>query len=251
MTLQQILDITAVQPSCGCTTAGPSDRHVAPGKTGSIPLEFNSGGWDGQVAKNAAISCNDPTQPNLTLILKGICWLPITASPVLLNFTVAPDSLTNDTRVVKILNRLDEPLTLSDLQSTNPAFKAEFKTVKEGKEFELLVTAIPPFNSSKVWSPIIFKTSSPRMPEITVNCYGYVLPALAVSPSQITLPAGPLNPGPKVLVTIVGRFRIPYNIDKCPEIRDSLPQEVHNLGTPLSFLKTQCHVNTSWFSPND
>src|ERR1041385_3619034 len=129
----QVLEIKSVQPSCGCTTAGTFDRRVEPGKTGSIPLEFNSGGWDGQVAKSAAISCTDPTQPNITLLLKGVCWLPVTVSPVLVNFTVAPDHFTNETRVVKISNRLDDPMTLSDLECTNAAFKAELKTVKEGK----------------------------------------------------------------------------------------------------------------------
>src|SRR2546425_2503866 len=35
------LQIIDVRPGCGCTTAGTWDKQVEPGKTGSIPLEFN------------------------------------------------------------------------------------------------------------------------------------------------------------------------------------------------------------------
>src|SRR5262245_56999464 len=38
------LEIKEVRPSCGCTTAGTWDKQVEPGKTGLIPLQFNSSG---------------------------------------------------------------------------------------------------------------------------------------------------------------------------------------------------------------
>ena len=44
---QQVLEVTAVQASCGCTTAGDWSRQVEPGQTGSIPIEFNSGSFNG------------------------------------------------------------------------------------------------------------------------------------------------------------------------------------------------------------
>src|SRR5690348_15247627 len=37
-----VLEISAVRPSCGCTTAGDWSKTVEPGKTGIIPLQFNS-----------------------------------------------------------------------------------------------------------------------------------------------------------------------------------------------------------------
>src|SRR5262249_6969432 len=38
----QTLVVSNVQPSCGCTTAGAWDKVVEPGKTGIIPIQFNS-----------------------------------------------------------------------------------------------------------------------------------------------------------------------------------------------------------------
>jgi len=41
------LEITDVRPGCGCTTAGTWDKKVEPGKTGLIPLQFNSANFGG------------------------------------------------------------------------------------------------------------------------------------------------------------------------------------------------------------
>src|SRR5438034_927153 len=147
----QILD---VRPGCGCTTAGTWDKQVEPGKTGSIPLEFNSANYGGSVTKSATVSCNDPSQTNVLLQIKGTVWKPIDITPTLAVFNVSSELQTNETKVVRIVNNQDEPLTLSDLQCTNKSFQAELKTVKEGKEFELHITAIPPFAGPSVFAPI-------------------------------------------------------------------------------------------------
>ena len=46
------LEIKDVRPGCGCTTAGTWDKTVEPGKTGMIPLQFNSTGFGGTVELN-------------------------------------------------------------------------------------------------------------------------------------------------------------------------------------------------------
>src|SRR6516225_6224295 len=45
----QLLEVTAVQPSCGCTTAGDWSRKVPVGQTGNVPIQFNSANFNGQV----------------------------------------------------------------------------------------------------------------------------------------------------------------------------------------------------------
>ena len=43
-----------------------------------------------------------------------------------------------------------------------------------------------------MFAPVTLKTSSAKMPVVTVNAYLVVLEPLVVAPNQITLPAGPL-----------------------------------------------------------
>src|SRR5262245_28798888 len=185
------LEIKDVRPGCGCTTAGTWDKEVEPGKTGSIPLQFNSANFGGTIMKQATVTCNDLSQSNVVLQLKGTVWKPIDVTPSMAVFNVSSEAETNDTKVVRIVSNLDEPLTLSDLQCTNRSFKAELKTVRPGKEFELHITALPPFTAPSMMAPVSLKTSATNMPLINVSAYVAVQQPVTFSPSQIILPPGP------------------------------------------------------------
>ena len=187
-----LLEITDVRPGCGCTTAGTWDRRIEPGKTGVIPLQFNSASFDGQVTKSASVTCNDPGKSNLVLQITGTVWKPIELTPAMAIFKVSEDLQTNETKIVRIVSHLDDPITLSDLQCTNQAFQAELKTVKPGKEFELHITAVTPFTARSINTLVSLKTSSPRMPIINVGAYLVVEQAVLVMPNQITPPTVPL-----------------------------------------------------------
>jgi hypothetical protein len=187
------LEITDVKPGCGCTAAGTWDKTVEPGKTGKIPLQFNSTGFGGQVGKSATVTCNDPARTNLFLQITGTVWKPIDVTPAMAMFTPSSEAPTNETKVVKIVNNLDEPVTLSELKSSSGSFNAELKEMKPGKEFELHVTAVPPFTNPTVFATITLKTSSTSAPMVSVSAYAMVQQPVAVSPQQVMLPPGPLK----------------------------------------------------------
>ena len=197
----QTLIVTNVQPSCGCTTAGSWDKMVEPGKTGIIPIQFNSTGYGGAVAKSITVTCNDPTNGILVLQLRGTAWKPIDISPGFVMFNLSADVQSNETKVVKIVSNLEDPVTVSAPTWSNNTFKAELKTLKEGKEFELDVTVVTPLTNT-VSAPITLKTSSAKMPVITVTAYAMLMPAITINPPQITLPGGPLPSETKPTVMI-------------------------------------------------
>jgi hypothetical protein len=198
------LEITDVRPGCGCTTAGSWDRRVEPGKTGVIPVQFNSTGFNGTVSKTVIVICNDPAQTNVVLQVKGLIWKPIEITPAMAVFNVFSEGQTNDTRILRIVNHLDDPIELSDVKSTNQSFQAELKTVRPGKEFELHVKAVPPYTSNTA-ATVSVKTSAPQMPTINVNAYIAVQQAVIVAPAQITVPTGRLSGGLSSSVKILNR----------------------------------------------
>ena len=110
------LEIKEVRPGCGCTTAGTWDKQVEPGKTGTIPLQLNSANMGGAVTKSATVTCNDPGKPKVVLQITGTVWKPIEVTPTTAVFNVSDESETNVTKVVRIVNNLEEPLELSDLE---------------------------------------------------------------------------------------------------------------------------------------
>ena len=199
------LEITDVQPSCGCTTAGTWDKQVALGRTGSISLQFNSSGFQGEIRKGVNIVCNDPTQSNLTLLLKATIWNPVDLTPSTVMFNVSPDAQSRETRTVRILNNLEKPIELSGLQCTNRAFETELKTLRPGREFELIVTASPPYDSprsSPLFGAITLKTSAAEVPSLFVPAYLMIRQVLTVSPDPIRIPDGPLSGAMSITVSV-------------------------------------------------
>jgi hypothetical protein len=198
-----VLEVTGVYPSCGCTTAGPWSRKVEPGKTGTIPLVFNSSRFNGGVTKTATVACNDKEHPQVMLQIKGTVWKPIDVNPQMAVLTVVPDAESNAPAMVTITSGLDEPITLSDPRVTNSAFAAELKTIKPGKEFELIIRAVAvPAGQGNPQTTIGIQTSSTNVPMIEVPVLAIVQPALIVMPQQITLPPGPLATPFSVSLTV-------------------------------------------------
>jgi uncharacterized protein DUF1573 len=189
----EVLEVSHVQPSCGCTTAGDWTHKVEPGQTGTIPVQFNSANFNGPVFKTVAVTSNDKSQPSLGLQLKGTVWKPIEVNPQFAVMNISPDSESGATSTVRIVNNMEEPLTLSAPESNNKTFTAELKTTQPGKEFQLIITAAPPLATGNVQGQISLKTSSSNMPVINVTAWANVQPAITVMPPQVTLPAGPLT----------------------------------------------------------
>lgn len=189
----QVLEVTHVQPSCGCTTAGDYSKRVEPGKTGTIPVQFNSANFNGQVYKTVAINSTARNQPTVVLQLKGTVWKPIEIVPAYSVLNIPPDA-PGASALVHITNNLEEPIALFEPHTTNPSFTAELRTNVPGKGFELTISSAGrPSTTGTVQCQVMLKTSSTNTPTLTVPFWANVQPAVMVFPPQITLPAGPLT----------------------------------------------------------
>jgi Protein of unknown function (DUF1573) len=198
----QPLEISDVVSSCGCVAARNWDRRLEPGKSGTIPVIFNATGIGDNVMKPIRIACNDTTQSNPVLYVQAKIYKPIDAIPPIAFFNFGPDSQTNQTRVIRLISNLEEPVILSQPVWTNSSFRAELKTVKPGKEYELSVTVIPPLGPGTWLAPMTMKTDSSKMPVVNVSAYAMVQPVLVISPPRVMLPPAPLAESNRVFVTI-------------------------------------------------
>src|ERR1017187_2295105 len=94
-----------------------------------------------------------------------------------------------------VLLTLLEPITLSARESNNRAFTAKLTPTQPGKEFQLTISAAPPFEPGKAQAQITLKTSSTNMPLLTVTAWAHVHPAPAAHPPPQAL-APPAVPSP-------------------------------------------------------
>jgi len=66
-----LLTITDVKASCGCTAATPEDHELAPGQSTNLVVTFNSAGRMGKQSKTVRIYSNDPENPEMALVITG------------------------------------------------------------------------------------------------------------------------------------------------------------------------------------
>jgi len=81
-----LLKISNVTASCGCTAAKPEKQELAPGESTNLLVTFNSAHRQGSQFKTVKVTSNDPENPEVTLSIKANVVLPNknnTASPVI------------------------------------------------------------------------------------------------------------------------------------------------------------------------
>ena len=204
----QKLIITNVQPSCGCTAAADWTREVEPGKIGTIPIQFNSANFGGPIAKMVTVVCNDKSQPAVHLQIKGTIWKPIEVNPTYAVINVMPDS-TGGSATVKIRNNMEAALTLGKPEINKPGFAVDIRTNQPGKEYELIVSTVPPLKPGNVQAEIRIPTSATNAPPLIVRTWANVQPALSILPAQVTLPSSPLANKLTPVVTIINNTTNP------------------------------------------
>ncbi len=186
------LEITDIKTTCGCTKAGEWDKTVAPGGAGKIPIALRTKGTVGTLKKSIHVTSNVPAQKTITLYLKGTVWQPIEVKPRYASLGQVKDRNTPQSTTLKIISHLEEPLKILNVNSSEEAFRAEVKPIIAGKEYELVVTTVPPISVGSTRGTITLQTSSSKKPtvSITANCY---LPVpVQVAPSRLVLLDAPL-----------------------------------------------------------
>jgi hypothetical protein len=198
----KVLEISDVRTSCGCTTATNWQRRVEPGQTGIIPIQFNSANFNGPVTKAVSVTCNDPRQSLWSLRIQGTIKRAVELKPSYVYFNSTTETQTNEVRTVRITNNTDIPMSLAEPVCTNRAFALQLITIQPGKEFELRVTTQPPLPEGATQGQAQIKSQSTNFPTIQLNLMAMVQPVLRASPTEVHLPAGPLNSAAQRAITI-------------------------------------------------
>ena len=186
----EVLKITKVKPACGCTKKGKHPDEIAPGQTGEFSFGLNTKKLHGNFTKAITVSTNDPAHESLTLKLVGEVQHFVEVTPSAATFgRLKPDSVS--TKTLKVLNNTGENLDIKlASDASEGCFKAELSEVVPGKEYELTVTAQPPYNSGNNRHMIKLLTNHPQQKEIQVTCLALVPQRLELRPDNLRVALG-------------------------------------------------------------
>ena len=165
----RMLIINSVQPGCHCTTAGEWTKQVEPGKTGEIPIRFETAGTSGMIVRQITVNCNITNKPPMTFLqIRGTVYKPFEVNPPYAVLTIPPDVETAS-MVVAITNNTEEPLFVFAPQSNNRMFSAQLVTNQPGRAYQLEISTVPPLSTGSVQGQIVLKTTWTNTPSIPVT----------------------------------------------------------------------------------
>ncbi len=181
-----VLKITKVKPSCGCTLAGTHPKEIKPGDTGQFPFSVSSTKLRGRFEKAVTITSNDPSTPSLRLRLRGEVKRYIDVAPASVQFGKLYGADPKE-RVLKLTNNTESPLALEISKQPGGNFTAELVERVPGQKFEIKVTANPPFDSGIFRKYVEISTNVEEQKTIKIDMRGSVPERLEVNPKVLTI----------------------------------------------------------------
>lgn len=180
------LEISKVKPSCGCTIAGDYPKKLDPGQEGEFPFSMMSTKLRGTFEKGITISSSDPSTPELRLKLRGEVKRYVEVVPTSANFGKITSQEPQE-RIVNITNNTDNPLKLTLVPPADSKFKYDLVEKTPGKQFDLHVTAAPPFEEGSFTSTLTLHTNVADQKDLQVEVQAVVPARLEVQPAVVTL----------------------------------------------------------------
>jgi hypothetical protein len=133
--------ITKSDGGCSCLKAQISDGKLkyAPGESGVVRATFEMGNFSGTVEKMIAIWLDGdrPEAPSVKLSLKFKIPVLVSLEPKTLQWTVGEKA---ESKTIKIQMAEGQTIHVTGVKSSSEAFTHELKKIKDGKEYELIVT---------------------------------------------------------------------------------------------------------------
>jgi hypothetical protein len=164
------VEITNVRPSCGCLTPQLSQSSLRAGEEGSLVLDVNTltqpagpHTWRVQLTYQSSGKVSE-----LSLLLQARVLTEVTVQPA--SLTVFTDAAV--THEVKLIERRDNPLTVTDVRATSPWVKTQLGQPARDKsgqwsrsiQFEVL----PDYPEGRRDETLSIFTGDPSYPELRV-----------------------------------------------------------------------------------
>ncbi|MBK8266945.1 MAG: DUF1573 domain-containing protein [Planctomycetes bacterium] len=185
------LEILTVRPGCGCTTSGDYDKIIQPGGTGTVPIKLSTAKFQGEMTKSISVFTNASGVDSLVMLtMKGSVRPLYVVEPTKLEFGAVEWSNINGktlTNSVTVTNKVEQPLVLTNLRSSNANFKAGMKELEAGKKYEITVEFGGTIRTGSNGSAIEVDTNFPDIPQIRIPTAVFVNAPLEIMPSQLVL----------------------------------------------------------------
>ena len=165
----ELLEISRLRSSCGCTAALLTTRKLAPGSIGELQLTFNSQGFRGAVQKKVTFETNDPKHSAVTFTLRGKVKAELFLQPKRINWGVVK----KDTPLradLEIINESTQTITLQTPEVTSAGIVAELSSliIAPGERAQLKISAEFPPGKKRLAGYVLISSDLPNLSQLKV-----------------------------------------------------------------------------------
>ena len=183
------LEISKVQPACGCTVA-EFDKTIAPGATGKVHAAVDTKTFTGPIAKGVSVFTNDPANPQIQLTIKATVEPYIIAKPGYARFSVVKGEPKLGEIVQTLWANDGAPFKVLKVDSPIPGLETSFREATESERrpegkgtqwrIEVKLTEQAPVGPLAEYINVI--TDHPKQKAVEIPVTGFVRPVLAATP---------------------------------------------------------------------
>ncbi|BDS07513.1 hypothetical protein NT6N_25530 [Oceaniferula spumae] len=140
-TSKRTITISRWDSACSCLSARIQDGKMAykPGEKGKILIDFELGSFSGTQVKTVMLWTEDDSAERPSTVLTVAIKIPVL-------FDITPKTIfwdqggEKETKSFKLKVNHDKPIRILNHSGTNAAFPYTIKTIRDGWEYELVVT---------------------------------------------------------------------------------------------------------------
>ncbi len=191
------LCIRDVSVSCGCIKGHlvGDDRTFEPGESGTIEVELDTEGREGNVKKTVSVFTNEPDRPRVTFSVQASITVGLIATPLHLSFprVLVGEPSTGTVRLRSAIGDQDWKVTGVEgrvLVDGKPVpYTYEVVPMKDPNQRILDVRITHPGRDVEgpFQDAIVVKTTHPDRPEVVVRAHLMVVPPISAYPAQVAL----------------------------------------------------------------
>lgn len=191
---QAPLEITQVRPTCGCTVAD-FDRSIAPGAKGKIRAEVDTAAFSGPISKAILVFCNDPANPQVSLVVRADVksFIEVLPKPLILFKNLLGGEVA--TEKVTLVSGDGSDFTVTGVDAGGGPYKLAFRQLgdseripeRKGTQWEVTITVPADAPEGMLNHKIIVKTTASKAPEVPISVTGAVRAIVQVIPAQANL----------------------------------------------------------------
>jgi hypothetical protein len=187
------LQITNVQPACGCTVAR-YDKVIAPGKTGLIHVVVDTTTFSGAITKAVTVYTNDPQTPQIQLTVRAKVEPYIAVKPGYARYVVVRGEPQQGVITQSLWATDGQPFDITGVDSPLPGLKVTYReaTAKErqadvnGKQWRVeMALSNDQAPVGALAASVIVHTTHPKQRLVDIPVSGFVRPILAVTPPRV------------------------------------------------------------------